>query len=77
MCVSSWLLLSLPGSYDIVLLQFSSAGSLLWTAQTGTAGDDVAYGNSVSADGQSVYVTDWVESSLHVQTWAGELVICY
>ena len=62
----------MTGGYDIVLLQYSSAGSLLWTRQTGTAGNDYGYGVSASADGKYIYVTGFVDGSLNNQPYAGD-----
>ncbi len=59
------------GSNDIVLLQYNSAGSLMWTRQTGTASSDIGYGVSASADGNYIYVTGTSGASLNGQLYAG------
>ncbi len=56
---------------DIVLLQYSSAGSLLSTVQTGSAGADNGYGVSVSGDGFYAYVTGSAVGSLNSQPYNG------
>jgi hypothetical protein len=63
----------ITGNADIVLLQYSSAGSLLWTRQTGTIGDDYGQGVSVSADGKFIYVTGLTSNSLNGQPHAGDV----
>ncbi len=56
---------------DIVLLKYDSSGSLLWTRETGTSGDDVGDGVSVSVDVNSIYVTGFASGSLNGQPHAG------
>jgi hypothetical protein len=59
------------GGIDIVLLKYSSAGSLLWTRQTGTSGDDRGTGVAASADGQYVYVSGYASGALNGEPYAG------
>ncbi len=62
---------TITGFSDIVLLQYNSTGSLLWTRLTGTSGTDEGSGVSASADGQYIYVTGSTEASLNGQPHAG------
>ena len=59
------------GGSDIVLLKFDAFGSLLWTRETGTSGDDYGYGVSVTPDGSSIYVTGYSYGTLNGQPYAG------
>ncbi len=59
------------GNADIVLLQYNSTGSLLWTIQTGSSSYDEGHGLSISADGKYIYVTGYAEASLNNQPHAG------
>jgi hypothetical protein len=65
------------GAGDIVLLQYSTAGSMLWTRETGTSGDDFGSGVAASADGQYVYVSGYVSGSLNGQPSAGGNLYVY
>ncbi len=56
---------------DIALLQYSSAGALLWTAQTGTSGADAGQGVALSPDGARVYVVGYASGSLNGQPYKG------
>ena len=60
----------LSGIYDIILIQYDSTGSVRWTRQQGTSGDDRGYSVAVSGDGL-VYVTGQTAGILNSQTWAG------
>ncbi len=53
------------------MLKYDSSGSLLWTQETGTSGDDSGNSVIVSADGISIYVTGWAVGSLYGQPYAG------
>ncbi len=68
---------SFKGNYDIVLLQYSSAGSLVWTRQTGTASGASGYGVATTADGQYIYVTGSAGGSLNGQPYSGWQFILY
>ncbi len=61
----------MTGTHDIVLLQYNSAGSLLWTTQTGTSGNDQGRAVSASVDGKYIYVTGISDGSLNGQPYAG------
>ncbi len=65
------------GSNDIVLLQYNSAGSLMWTRQTGTASSDMGYGVSASPNGNYIYVTGTAGASLNGQPHAGNKYLYY
>jgi hypothetical protein len=59
------------GGYDIALLQYNSAGSLLSTILEGSVNTDVGYGVSASADGKYVYVTGEADASINGQPYVG------
>ena len=52
------------------MLKYNSAGSLLWTRDAGSTGDDFGYGVAVGGDG-FVYVTGYVGGSLNGHPYAG------
>ncbi len=54
-----------------MLLQYDSTGSLLWTRQTGTSGNDNGLGVSATADGNFIYVAGFAQASLNNQPYAG------
>eukprot|EP01031_Cornospumella_fuschlensis_P023513 gene23513-28519_t len=62
---------SFAGVWDLVLTKYSSGGSLEWTRLVGGGGYDA--GNAVTLDVQrnAVYVTGYLSSPLHGQTYAG------
>ncbi|MBI4688877.1 MAG: SBBP repeat-containing protein [Nitrospirae bacterium] len=59
------------GGYDIFLVKYDSNGKKLWTSQTGTSSDDIAYGIAVDSNG-NVYVSGTTYGSLDGNTNAGE-----
>ncbi len=59
------------GSTDMVLVKYNSAGSVLWTSQTGTNGNAEGEGASLSADEQFIYVAGSASNSLNGQPYAG------
>ena len=63
------------GAADIILLEYSSAGVLLTTQLTGTAGDDQGFGVTVSQDG-AAYVAGYTDSALNGNTNNGFNDIC-
>jgi Beta-propeller repeat len=57
------------GGRDVFIRKYSHAGELVWTDQFGTAGEDVAYGVAIGAEG--VYVTGLVDGTLPGETALG------
>eukprot|EP01031_Cornospumella_fuschlensis_P028516 gene28516-34425_t len=56
---------------DLVLLKYTSAGTLLWTRMVGTAGYDRASGVLVHASTGAVYVCGQVGGSVDGETYTG------
>ncbi len=57
------------GLGDVVILALSSSGTLLWSDQFGTDGQDSAIEVVVTED--ALYVTGWVHGTLPGATWVG------
>ena len=66
----SKIFLQFTGGDDFFLLKYDSTGSLSWTRQTGTTGNDTAYGVAVSGDG-FIYLTGCTAGNLNGQINAG------
>ena len=58
------------GLYDIFLIKFNSTGSVLWTSEQGTSGDDRGYGVAVNGDG-FIFVAGVVAGSINGQAYQG------
>ncbi len=54
-----------------MLLKYNSSGSLLWTQETGSSGEDQGMGVAVTADGSSIYVMGLSSGSVNGQPYAG------
>ena len=57
------------GGFDAFLRKYDSTGSVLWTHQFGSPGDDFVHGIAIDASG--VYVTGWTYGALPGQTFLG------
>ena len=61
---------SYAGDGDIIIIKYSSSGTLLWTRLVGSSGNDAGVGIAVDSTG-NIYVTGKVSGSIDGQTHVG------
>eukprot|EP01031_Cornospumella_fuschlensis_P032346 gene32346-39118_t len=64
---------SYQGGNDIILLKFSSSGTVSWTSMVGSAGNDQGYGVAVESSTGAVYVVGYASGSINSETYVGGL----
>ncbi len=57
------------GGDDFFIQRFTPQGSVAWTIQSGSAGND--YGFGIAVGGQGVHIVGWTNGPLHAQTALG------